>query len=512
MDRIFVRSRAPGLVDSGTTAKKLGSNLRAVALVLALSACGDDAMDMPGGGAGSGEAGTGDAGMAGADAGGAGGGAGAGAATGCPPHPSVSMQGSACVISGDVMEDLTLTPDKNWLLKGGVFIGKDLGADPTSPSANGKAVTLTVRPGTTLFGDTRAFLAITRGSKIRAEGSKDSPIVMTSAQPDGMRKVGDWGGLIINGRAPLNVGLEVPGEGNTGLYGGMDEADDSGSLRYVRVEFAGDLISPENELNGIAFQGVGSGTEVDYVQVHRNADDGVEFFGGTVNVKHIVLSGIEDDSLDWTDGWTGKAQFVVAQQWSGVGDNGIEADNDSDNNKSTPYSNPVLSNITLIGVPDSSSSDLGILLREGTKGQIHNALVLGFNESCLSLDDLETLAHAKAGSLAIKNSVLSCSTNFKEPMKENATTMKKEPIDPANPKPTQDLFTKTGSGNQAVSDANSVLVDAFNTATPDFTPKTGSVVQVGGVKPSGGFFDSVDYIGAFGGEDWTQGWTAFPKN
>ena len=174
--------------------------------------------------------------------------------------------------------------------------------------------------------------------------------MFTSDQLEGQKARGDWGGLIINGNAPINGCDEdlcsAEGEGSTGLYGGDNTEDNSGTLRYVRVEYAGTQFSEDNELNGIAFQGVGSGTTVEYIQVHMNADDGVEFYGGSVNVKYVVLTGIGDDSMDWTDGWNGKAQFVLAKQASDDGDNGIEADNNKANNDFEPRSNPTLANMT----------------------------------------------------------------------------------------------------------------------------------------------------------------------
>jgi hypothetical protein len=166
-------------------------------------------------------------------------------------------------------------------------------------------------------------LIVERGGRLNAIGTREQPIVMTSDQPVGSRGRGDWGGLIINGRAPVNLagGLGT-GEGDTGVYGGTDENDNSGTLRYVRVEFSGIEFSPDNELNGIAFQGVGRGTTVDYAQAHMSRDDAMEWFGGTVDVKHLVLSNAADDGFDWTFGYRGRAQFVVLTQRGDDADNG----------------------------------------------------------------------------------------------------------------------------------------------------------------------------------------------
>ena len=250
-----------------------------------------------------------------------------------------------CILSGTILDDTTLTAENLYLLRGGVFVGND--ADET---------VLTIEPGTQIYGETSTdgMLVIRRHSKLIAEGTAEAPIVFTSSKSPGSRARGDWGGLILNGLAPINRCADVEGdcqafgEGGTGWYGGGDPADDSGSLKYVRVEFAGTLISPDNELNGIAFQGVGSGTTVDYVQVHMNDDDGVEFFGGTVNAKHVLVTGVGDDGIDWTDGWIGKLQYAVVQQFDDTSDNGIEADNQDLDNTALPRSSPTLSNVTLV--------------------------------------------------------------------------------------------------------------------------------------------------------------------
>ena len=308
-----------------------------------------------------------------------------------------------CTISGTITSDLTLTPNYTYVLSGGVFVG--------DKSSDSNTVTLTVEPGVTIYGDTSAlsFLAVSRGAKLEAAGTKEKPIIMTSANAiDGNANPGDWGGLIINGKAPLNTGASAEGEGDTGTYGGSDAADSSGTLKWLEVSFGGKQITSDNELNGIAFQGVGSGTEVDYVHVHMSKDDGVEFFGGTVNGKHIAITGVGDDNIDWTDGWTGKLQYVVAIQYEYDSDNGIEADNNGNDNSASPVSSPMLSNVTLIGIPDSSGSDLGLLLREGTAGKLYNMVVWGFNDTCLSLDQGATFTNAENGNLSMNGTILYC--------------------------------------------------------------------------------------------------------
>ncbi len=414
--------------------------------------------------------------------------------------------GDVCTLSGTITEDLTLTSDIQWVLRGMVAVGDDV-----------NQTILTIEPGTTIYGEssTNGFLVITRHSKIMAEGTADAPIVFTSSKEVGSRSRGDWGGLIINGLAPVNgceeegVVCESFGEGGTGWYGGDDAADNSGVLRYVRVEFAGTIISPDNELNGIAFQGVGSGTTVEYIQVHMNKDDGVEFFGGTVNVKYALVTGPADDCFDWTDGWQGMAQFVVLQQYDDAGDQGIEADNNAEDNAATPRSKPTLSNFTIIGSPDSEASDLGMLLREGTGANISNFIVTGFNDACLDLDHTETFENAMSGDtlsgeLTITNSILDCVTNFKmdneKDEDDNAIT---------DPFSVEDFYNDQ-DGNQLT---DPQLADAMNQAAPDFSPASGSPALSGGQAPSDAFFTEASFIGAIGSDnDWTQGWTTHDQN
>ncbi|MCK6526386.1 hypothetical protein L6R50_02085 [Myxococcota bacterium] len=401
-------------------------------------------------------------------------------------------EGGVCIVSGTLVEDAHWTANNQYLLRGGVFIGDDV-----------NETTLTIDAGTQVYGETSTvgMLVVRRGSKIYANGTEAAPVVFTSSLPQGSRAPGDWGGLIINGRATLNTGEEAFGEGGTGWYGGGDDGDDSGALSYVRVEFAGQLISPENELNGIAFQGVGSGTRVDHVQAHMTADDAFEFYGGAVNWKHLLATGPGDDALDWTDGWRGKGQFAVVQQYAGTGDNGIEADNNAEDNEATPRSHPVLSHLTLIGSPDSDKSDWGVLLREGTAANLHNVAVLGWNDAGLMIDHDATFQNAWSGSalsgeLTITGSVLSNATNF-------------EAAAAGAPFGIEEFFTTLNAGNSVVADWNGLLQDAFDEAAPSFVPKAGSPLESGGASPSDNFFESVTFRGGVDpAADWTAGWTA----
>ena len=307
---------------------------------------------------------------------------------GCPEGTRVSSRTlddmRVCQLTGAVTSDLLLTSNNLYELAGKVVIGGD----------NGASARLTIQAGTTIYGGAELdFLVISRGSQIIANGTRTAPITLTSLSDlTGEANIastrGEWGGLVINGKAPINDCPEgadggtaqctKEGEANSGLFGGDDPNDSSGLLNYVVVKYAGSNVDPENQLNGIAFQGVGSGTEVDYVQVHNNLDDGVEFFGGTVSAKHLVLTGNADDSLDWTDGWRGGIQYLVIDQAGDSGDNGIEADNREGDETAEPRSLPRIANMTLSGNP----GERAIRLRRGTGLELYNSVVQG-SERCL---------------------------------------------------------------------------------------------------------------------------------
>lgn len=408
------------------------------------------------------------------------------------PIPGVACDGGVCTLSGTIVDDFTLTADTQWVLRGGVFIGDDV-----------NQTILTVEPGTTIYGEssTLGMLVIRRHSRLMAAGTVSAPIVFTSAKNPGTRARGDWGGLIINGLAPINGCDEAPcegfGEGGTGFYGGDDPADNSGVLQHVRVEFAGRLISPDNELNGIAFQGVGSGTTVDHIQVHMTSDDGVEFFGGTVNAKHVLVTGAGDDMLDWTEGWVGQLQFFIGQQYDDTSDNGIEADNNAEDNDAAPRSHPIISNITLIGSPASTSSDIGVLLREGTAAELHNVIVTGFNEACIDVDHAATFAQATSGNLVFASSIINCTTPYLEDGGSEPMTV-------------SDFVNVENSGNTV---ADPMLSNPYVKSGPNFAPGGGSPALSGAVQPAGSFFEGVTYRGGMDPSlNWASGWTTDAEN
>ena len=329
--------------------------------------------------------------------------------------------------------DITIPANTTIALEGPVFVGED------NKNGAGTAATLTIGAGARFFGasasgtsgGTDDYLVVTRGSQIIANGTEASPIRFTSRAAINDEEANtslvqgnstaQWGGLVINGFAPINAceegtatggtaACEKSGEGSSGLFGGDDANDNSGTLRYVIVEYAGARLTNTDELNGIAFQGVGDGTTVEYVQVHNNLDDGIEWFGGTVNAKYVAITGAGDDSLDWTDGWTGRLQFAAVRSTNpSSGDpRGIEGDNLSGDNAATPFSNPKIANYTLVG---SANNQQGQLVRRGSQGTLINGIVTGFNPG-LDVDDTQTFTHFTNGDLVLESIALDNDENF----------------------------------------------------------------------------------------------------
>ncbi len=407
----------------------------------------------------------------------------------CPTELVEKGKEWVCTVSETITDDQKWIPEISYVLQGLVFIG-----DGT------KETTLTIEPGTVIYGDTTSpsSLIIQRNSKIYAVGTSTNPIVFTSAKAEGDRNPSDWGGVVINGNAPINICASQPceatGECDTGLYGGDNPKDNSGEFAYVRIEFAGYQYDPETEFNGLALQGVGSGTKIHHIQIHKCSDDSLEFFGGTANVSHIVLTGTGDDLFDWTQGWNGKAQFVCAQQHADIqAERGIEADNLEQDNDASPRAKPILSNFTLIGQKDNAGDTLGIKLRRGTAGNLSNFVIMGFDQ-CINIDNDATWAQVTSGAATIDYSIIpdiSCLDD-----QDSTGNLESD-------------WWNAGTGNIV---GDSKLQAPQNETAPNFMPKTDSPVLGAGQAPSDSFFDNVDFIGCMGTEDWTKGWTDYPTN
>lgn len=339
---------------------------------------------------------------------------------------NASCPNNVCTISGNITEDMTLSADYTWVLNGIVTVGEgnvNLADQAAVDAVKAAGVTLEIEAGTEIKATDDAALIITRGSKIMAEGTAIAPITFSSAVDDDYDGEGEWGGVIIQGLAPqYGVGgtgacfgtgtvCNIPGEGGSDVafYGGNDPADDSGVMRYVRIAEGGYVSGPNNEINGLTLQGVGHSTQIEYIQVHGNLDDGIEWFGGTVNVKYAVLTNNDDDDIDFDEGYQGNIQHVIirkhADKAAPTGSNdprGIEANSSSPDQ--APETNAVLSNITIIGsdLVLGDNKQPGMRLRGDVNTNIWNSAVSGYGD-CVRID---------SGDNVFVNFIGSCDESF----------------------------------------------------------------------------------------------------
>ena len=284
----------------------------------------------------------------------------------------------------------TLDPSETYFLTGSFVIND--GAELTIPA------------GTVIkaSGGTSAYIAVAQGGKIFIEGEAGNPVVMTSASSNPAE--GDWGGLVICGRANTNKGGNA---GQTALsevgnltYGGTIDNDSSGSIRYLRVEYTGAVFSNEKEFNGVSLFGVGSGTTFEYVQSYEGGDDGIEFFGGAVNGKYLISIGSGDDSIDFADGWKG-----TGENWyiKGGAKAGIEGSNNGDDFGATPMTTATLKNITVVGPGDEG----GIYIKEGGgMWTVDNFYISGFERGINvkgTADDPQSNEHLDNGDISFTN-------------------------------------------------------------------------------------------------------------
>lgn len=385
---------------------------------------------------------------------------------------------------------------------------------PNQPTVVADGATLTVEPGVEVWGQQGSALVITRGSKIDANGQANAPIVFTSGALPGERAPGNWGGVLLLGGAPVNDG-ESNAEGidptnGYSSFGGDDEEYDCGSMSYVRIEFGGFELSPDNELNNLGVAGCGSQTELHHIQLHMGSDDGIEFWGGSPVVHHIVSSRNSDDSFDWTGGFSSDVQFLAIVQNPADADACFEADNNEDNFSATPVSSPTFYNVTAVGGPGQEGDSPGAVLRRGTAGRFYNSIFMGFGLVGVDVRDAESAALTEGDSpdLTIENSLF-----FNNgPDGETHFPVEAEGTDNDNGLDEVAYFTDEAKNN--VLDVDPELADAANLSAPNFVPADDSVVGEGAKTPGTGFDAAAKYMGAFepGGADWTEGWTAYPEN
>ncbi len=408
-----------------------------------------------------------------------------------------SAKAATITITGDIESNKTWTRANVYILAPGFHyvIGNS---------------TLTIQSGTLIKGD-NGTLVITKGSKIVAAGTETQPIVFTSSKPAGERAAGDWGGIVICGKAPINV----PGGSNIvegGLdvlfasYGGTNAADNSGVLQYVRIEYAGKYYQANNELNSLTLAGVGTGTVIDHVQCMRGLDDAFEWFGGTVNAKYLVASYGLDDEFDTDFGYSGSVQFAVGLRDPNAADisgsNGFESDNDATGSTNAPFTNGQFSNVTLIGPIQGTGNTFnanfkrGAHLRRSTKQDIYNSVFVGYPVG-LRVENTNTGNFANTGDLNFKNNIIAgCTT----PLEAASTTG----FDIA-------VWYAANSNTTYTNVSDAGYTNPYIATAPNFKAVAGSNVLTGAnFTGLSSFFTATTYRGAFStSAPWTACWCEF---
>jgi hypothetical protein len=408
------------------------------------------------------------------------------------------------VITGNITSDAFLSSSKTYLLKGLVRV--QAGA------------TLTIEPGTIIFGandgspDPASALIVKPGGKIIADGTVDRPIIFTSefAKQGSPQEptYGDWAGVIILGNAPINVSggtatIEGPGD----EFGGNNPDDDSGILRYVRIEYTGYAYSLNNEINGLTMGGVGRGTTLEYIQVSFCGDDSFEWFGGNVNAKYLISFRSWDDDFDTDFGYNGKLQYLVALVDPQVADqsssNGFESDNDGSGSLNEPRTSPTWWNVTLVGPKFTDTTTVnslyarGMHLRRSSLNKVTNTIIMGWPRG-IRLDGVNTIQGAINGDMWVNNSIIAGWTSSAlDTVSSGGLSFD-----------VNAWFTNAG-GRTFTTNAEVMLTNPFDLLNPDFRPMSGSPALAGGATPpDDGFFNPLaTFIGAFGEVDWTEGWT-----
>lgn len=409
---------------------------------------------------------------------------------------------------------------------------------------------LTIEPGTIIKGDkaTKAALIVERGGKLIAQGAADAPIVFTSAQPAGQRRPGDWGGVIICGKAHNNqTSMQIEGGPRT-QHGGDNDADNSGVLSYVRIEFGGFPFKADQEINGLTLGSVGSGTKIDHVQVSYSNDDSFEWFGGTVNCKYLVAYKGWDDDFDTDNGFSGKVQFGLSVRDPRIADqsqsNGFESDNCADGAQVSPYTTATFSNITFVGPKTAADfqnsnsyitagsyfpnngSGLGkfqaaMQIRRSSRLNCVNSVVTDWPIGLIIDDEKgDTPAQAKAGTLHLQNifianaDILGSDANKCYEDKEYDYKAKAVKAD-SKQSYSHTFFETAANNNRYFADKSALMLTDGKGVGVAFMPQTGS--NLFGAQNFTGldsWFDQVTYIGAFNANDnWLDGWTNFdPQN
>ena len=454
-----------------------------------------------------------------------------------PPKTIIDVTG---VIEGNV----TWTKDKIYRLKGYVRVGEEAVSGTITKKGQ-----LTIQAGTIIIGDkaTKGTLIVQRESKLIAEGTVSEPIIFTSAEGIGSRSPGDWGGVVICGKAPNNLtGVAELEGGYKGFHGGTVADDNSGSLKYVRIEYAGIPLNPNQEINSLTMGSVGSGTKIEYIMASFGLDDSFEWFGGTVNCKYLVAYKGTDDDFDMDNGYSGTIQFGLGYRDGNLADvsgsNGFEIDNDAAGSNLAPFTSATLANFSIIGAKGKSSDYLdanfqnGAQLRRNAKVKIYNTFITGYPAG-LYIDSQRGAAKTNAanGELIVKNVVIAGTTGWGS---TGFTSLNSGLYGFGVPVVNEEQIARTGSagtvatrpieigtvsasawfaaiaGNKTLtSTANTGISSALWSARPTLTLTAGaSESLIGTALPTLAGTTATDFVGAFKDSDWTAGWSEFNPN
>jgi hypothetical protein len=414
--------------------------------------------------------------------------------TACPAGTTaVANQPRTCALTGTLNQTVRLSNSATYVLNGKVNIGTPLQTN-SAPTQTG---TLIVEPGTLIRGGGGAldFLVINPGSRIFAEGTVDAPIIFTGPTETS----GSWGGLVIGGLATNNNANQPGGTAAfeadaTLIWGGNNDQDSSGVLRYAQIRNGGNVVSGNVELNSLTLGSVGAGTVLEYIQLHNGLDDGVEFFGGAVNAKYLVVTQGNDDGLDFdVGGYRGSIQYAYVQAGSNADTadgSCVESDNNANSLNATPRARPRVANLTCVGNAAAPNFRRQLRIRRGSAGDYFNiAVAQQPSGECLTVFDTATFDQITASALTIQgSSLLGCATNFAGSDSANTTLV-------------------TNWFNNGTANNTGALTGNINGRIP---VQGGALDGTAVAPPVGGFFDRVPYRGAFGPvpyRDWTAGWT-----
>jgi hypothetical protein len=440
------------------------------------------------------------------------------AAAGCPTieDPAgltdagtvTSGQGSwrVCTLPARITRSTTLPKIAGLLysMNGRVDVGTDAGFASTSTG-----VTLTIQPGVILFGNTgTSWLAVNRGNKINAVGTATAPIIFTSRDNvlglNTETSQGQWGGVVLMGRAPITdcttgsvasggtastCERQTEGSADPALFGGTNDADNSGTMKYVQIRYSGYVLGSNSELQALTLEGVGSGTQFDYIQSYNSSDDGAEFFGGTVNMKHYISVGADDDSIDMDTGVQANLQYLLLLQRAGSGDALMELDSNG-NESQTPRQVSRIANFTAVQLQTSSNNEAAdqaaLLFRGNSDISLYNGVVNTPNNECIRMNGSGGTA---ASTLLARSVVMTCNAT-KYLGTGTYTAAQVQGFFGSGSNNNNDAFTSTLTGG-FINGANETGVTAFDVTTLS------------------SFFSSAPYIGAVrdSSDTWYAGWT-----